>query len=77
MQHTHLLTPDSDPMRDQNTDTMKIQCGQPVSFIEVTYRTMDKELQEQKWLKDITQAYPSMGDISQKLETWSTLQGLW
>jgi hypothetical protein len=48
MQHTRLLTPDNDPMRDQSTGTIKIQCGEPMNCIKDTYRTMGKELQEQK-----------------------------
>ena len=38
MQHTCLITPDRDPTTDQSTDTTDVQPGEPMSFIEVTYR---------------------------------------
>lgn len=34
--HTYLLTPEREPMIDQNTDTTKVQRGEPISCIGVT-----------------------------------------
>ena len=31
----HLFTPDKEPGREQNTDTVKVQLGEPMSFINV------------------------------------------
>lgn len=39
-QHIHLLTPDMEPTIDQTTDATKVQFGEPMSFIRVTYKNM-------------------------------------
>ena len=36
-QHTCLLTTDKEPMMGQSKDTTKVQLGEPMSFIGVTY----------------------------------------
>ena len=38
------LTSDREPMADQSADATKVQHGEPVSFIRVTYRKMGEEL---------------------------------
>ena len=64
MQHTCLLTPDRDLTRDQCTDTTKVQLGEPMSFIGVTYRSVGEGLLTEA--DDyITKTHPSMGDSSQ------------
>lgn len=40
MQHTHLLTPDKEPMTDQSTNATQVQLGEPRSFTGFTYRNM-------------------------------------
>ena len=42
-QHTCLFTPDKEPITDQNTETTKVQLGEPVSFIRVAYRNMGRD----------------------------------
>ena len=42
--YTQLLNPDREPMADQSADATKVQHGEPVSFIRVTYRKMGEEL---------------------------------
>lgn len=44
MQPTLLLTPDRDTMTDESTDITKVQFGEPVSFVGVTYRNMGESL---------------------------------
>lgn len=39
-----LLTPDRDTMTDQSTDITKVQFGEPVSFVGVTYKNMGESL---------------------------------
>lgn len=36
MQHTHLHTPDRDPMTDESTDVTKVQLGEIISFTVVS-----------------------------------------
>lgn len=43
MLHTDLLPPDKDTTTDQRIDTTKVQLGEPMGFIRVTYRSMDRE----------------------------------
>jgi hypothetical protein len=43
-----LLTSDREPTTDQSMNTTKVQLGDPMSFIGVTYRNMGEGLQEQK-----------------------------
>lgn len=49
-----------------------------MNFIGVTYKNVDEDLQEQKWLKgkNITKVLHILGDISQKPETYSILHSL-
>ena len=48
-----LLTTDMEPMTDQSKDTTKIQLGESMSLIVVTYSNMSEGcLQVQKQLKD-------------------------
>lgn len=50
----HLYSPaEREPTRDQSLDTTKVQLGELMSFIGVTYRIMDMVLQEQKWLRHL------------------------
>ena len=44
----------------------KVQLGEPIHFIEVTYKNICEELEEQKQLKDncITKIHPSIDDSS-------------
>ena len=44
MQHTCLLTTDRELLTVQSTNTTKVQLGEPVSFIGVTYRNMGEGL---------------------------------
>lgn len=45
MKHTHLVTPDREPMTVQRTDTPKVfQLGKPMSFTRVTYKNMRERL---------------------------------
>jgi hypothetical protein len=41
--HTCLLNQDREPLRDQSTDATKVQLGEPVIFIGVTYRSRNGE----------------------------------
>lgn len=43
-QDTHVLTPDSEPTTDQSTDAIKVHPSEPVNFIGVSYRNIDKGL---------------------------------
>ena len=43
-QYICLLTSEWNPTTDQSTDTTKVQLGEPMSFIGVTYRNMGEEL---------------------------------
>ena len=36
--HTCLLTPDRKPKTNQSMETIKVQLGEPMNFIGVTYR---------------------------------------
>jgi hypothetical protein len=44
MQHTHLFIPNREAMIDRSTDTTKVQRGEPMSLIGVTYRNMGEGL---------------------------------
>ena len=37
-----LFTPDREPITDQSLGTTEVQLGEPVSFISVTYRSMNE-----------------------------------
>lgn len=43
-ENTCLLVPDREPMTDHNTDTTKVQLDEPIIFIGVSYRNIDKGL---------------------------------
>lgn len=65
--NTCLLTPDRKKlMIDQSTEISKVQCAEPMSFIEVTGIWVKGYLQEHKWLKDsyFTKFHPCLGDSS-------------
>lgn len=40
MQHTCPLSPDRKPTTDQSIDTTRVQLGEPMTFIEFTYRSI-------------------------------------
>lgn len=40
----HLFTPDREPMTDHSSDATKVQLGESMSFIGVTYRNVDELL---------------------------------
>lgn len=44
MLHRHLLTNDRDPMADQSADSTRLQLGEPLSFIWVTYRNIGERV---------------------------------
>lgn len=44
MMHTHLLTPNRKPMTGQSTDNTNVQLNEPISFIGVSYRSVDERL---------------------------------
>lgn len=73
MLHTGILTPDREPQYEYtlNMDTTKIQLGEPVRFIGVTYRNMGERLHVETKMTQIciTNIHPRMGDNSQKLGT--------
>lgn len=41
--HTDLLPTDRETTTDQKIDTTKVQLGEPMGFIRITYRHMDRE----------------------------------
>jgi hypothetical protein len=41
---THIYSRQQEPVNDQSMDTIKFQHGEPMSFIEVTYRNMGVRL---------------------------------
>lgn len=48
-QHTHLLTTDTESITDQSLSTTKVQFGELISLIGVTYKNVGENyLQEQK-----------------------------
>jgi hypothetical protein len=55
------LTLDREARPYQSTDTTKVELGQPVSFIEVTYR-----IRKYSRLSKSPKAHPCRGDSSQK-----------
>lgn len=69
----NFANPSEEPTKDQSKDAAKVQLGEPMNCIGVTYWSMDEGLQEQKWL---TKARPSVSDSSWKLEPWHTLYSL-
>lgn len=42
--HKHILNPDGEPTTDQSEDVTKVQIGESLNFIRVTYRDMGDEL---------------------------------
>lgn len=64
-------------MTDQGMDVPKVQVGEPVNFIEILYRNVDKsDLQAQKCLRDscTTKAHHIMSDSSPVLGMKLTAQ---
>lgn len=59
MQCSYLLTPDREPTADQ------VLCGEPMSFIGLTYVWVRGDLQGQKGLENscVTKAQPRMGQL--------------
>lgn len=72
-QHTHLLTPHRNPQQPR----VRVQLGEPMPFIGVTYRNVREELQEQKRLRQLHhQSQLQHSDSSQSWERGSTLHSL-
>lgn len=72
----YLLILDRKLIRDQSTDTVKVQPIEPMSFICVTFRNMCEGLLieaeiAQRHLNH--QAHPSIDDSSQNLEAWNSM----
>jgi hypothetical protein len=59
IQHTHLLTADREPMVDPSTGATKAHFGELISFICITYRSMDEGLL-------YSCAYDSKTDVSSR-----------
>ena len=62
-----------EPRTDKSAHTTKVLLGEPISFIEVTYRNMGEGLvigAEMTQRQLHWQSLPSVGDISEKLGTW-------
>lgn len=73
------ITLDSDPTTNQLMDASKAQHGEPVSATGLLTRVwVRSHLQQQEGHKDscVSKAHSSMGDSSQILGTWGTLQSL-
>lgn len=82
--HTHLFTPDRDPMTDQRRDTTKVQFGELVGFgfNKVTHRSTGEGLligAKVAWTGTSPKPTPdSMGntDSYKSREAWSMLHSL-
>ena len=76
--HTHLFSPERDPIIDQRKGTTKVESGETMIFLGLlTGVGMRGCLEEQERLKNnsyITKAHPSVGDSSQKAKPGATAQ---
>lgn len=60
-EYINLCSPHDSEMRtDQNTNSTKVQLGEPMSFTGVTYRNTGKGYLQYKWFSAVSKASPSM-----------------
>lgn len=65
-----LLTPYRETLTDQNTDTTKVQLGEPRSFPGVAYRSLGEELRSRAAMigSCLNETHLNLGNRLQKLE---------